>query len=76
MRSNPAKLSTKTMQVLTRVYIGFLENGAPELAQELADFHRDNADPKELAASIAWIENLVSEEPLKKCPHTCVALWV
>ena len=43
MRSNPAKLSTKTMQVLTKVYIGFLENGVPELVQELVDFHSDRS---------------------------------
>ena len=49
-------MSLKTMQVLTKVYIGFLENGV-------------------IAVSSAWIEILVSEEPLLKCPHTCVALW-
>ena len=64
------------MKVLTNVYIGFLENGVPELVQELVDFHSDSVDPKELTMSTAWIENLVSEEPLQKCPHTCVALWV
>ena len=26
--------------------------------------------------STAWMEHLVTEEPLPKCPHTCVALWV
>ena len=75
-RRNPAKLSPKTMQVLARVYIGSLENGVPELVQELVDFHSETVDPQELTVSTAWIENLVSEEPLKKCPHTCVALWV
>ena len=69
-------MSPKTMQVLTRVYIGPLENGVPELVQELVDFHSETVDPKELTVSTAWIENLVSEEPLKKYPHTCVALWV
>ena len=75
-RRNPAKLSTKTMQVLTKVYIGFLENGVPELVQELVDFHSETVDPKELTVSTAWMEHLVTEEPLQKCPHTCVALWV
>ena len=74
-RRNPAKLSLKTMQVLTRVYIGFLENGVPEFVQELVDFHSENVDPKELTVSTAWIENLVTEQSLLKCPHTCVALW-
>ena len=76
MRSNPAKLSTKTMQVLTKVYIGFLENGVPELVQELVDFHSDRVDPKELTVSTMWIESLVTEEPLQKCPHTFLALWL
>ena len=76
MRSNPAKLSTKTMQVLTKVYIGFLENGVPELVQELVDFHSDTVDPKELTVSTMWIESLVSEEPFQKCPHTFLALWL
>ena len=47
----------------------------PELVQELVDFHSETVDPKELTVSTARIENLVSEEPLQKCPHTCVALW-
>ena len=74
-RRNPVKLSLKTMQVLTKVYIGFLENGVPELVQELVDFHSEKVDPKELTVSTAWVEILVSEEALLKCPHTCVALW-
>ena len=76
MRSNPVKLSTKTTQVLTKVYIGFLENGVPELMQELVDFHSDSVDPKFLTVSTNWIEDLLSEEPLQKCPHTCLALWL
>ena len=72
MRRNPAKLSTKTMQVLTKVYIGFLENGVPELVQELVDFHSETVDPKELTVSTAWIEHLVSEEPHPEMPsHLC-----
>ena len=76
MRRNPCKMSPTTMQVLTKVYIVFLENGVPELLQELVDFHSETVDPKELTVSTAWIQNLVTEEPLQKCPHTCVALWV
>ena len=68
-------MSLKTMQVLTKVYIGFLENGVPELVQELVDFHSETIGPKQITVSTAWIEHLVSEEPLQKCPHTCVALW-
>ena len=68
-------MSLKTMQVLTKVYIGFLENGVPELVQELVDFHSETIDPKQITVSTAWIEHLVSEESLQTCPHTCVALW-
>ena len=64
------------MQVLTKVYIGFLENGVPELAQELVDFHSDSVDPKMLTVSTWWIEGLLSEETLQKCPHTFLALWL
>ena len=61
-RKNPAKLSPKIMNVLTRVYIGFLENGVPELLQELVDYHSETVDPKELTVSTSWIENLVAED--------------
>ena len=54
------------MQALTKVYIGFLENGVPELVQELVDFHSDSVDPKFLTVSTNWIEDLLSEEPLQK----------
>ena len=65
-------MSLKTMQVLTKVYIGFLENGVPELLQELVDFHSETVDPKELTVSIVWIENLASEEPHQEMPsHLC-----
>ena len=56
------------MQVLTKVYIGFLENGVPELVQELVDFHSDSVDPKMLTVSTMWIEGLLSEEPHPEMP--------
>ena len=71
MRSNLAKLSTKTMQVLTKVYIGFLKNGVPELVQELVDFHSDSVDPKMLTVSTMWIEGLLSEEPSRNALTPC-----
>ena len=64
VRKNPAKLSPKIMNVLTRVYIGFLENGVPELLQELVDYHSEKVDPQELTVSTAWIKNLVAEDSI------------
>jgi hypothetical protein len=43
-RRNPAKISVTQMQVLAKLYIGFLENGVVDLVQDLVDFHSDTVD--------------------------------
>ena len=74
MKRNPARISPRTIMVLTKFYIGFLENGMTHLITELADFHAHTVDPKELCVSISFFELLVNEEALKKCPETRMAL--
>ena len=70
IRRNPAKVSPDSMMTLCKLYIGFLENGCVQLVQDLVDFHSDKVDPKELTVSISFIQSIVSEEALSKCPHT------
>lgn len=73
-RKNPAKISVHQMQTLCKVYMGFLENGMPELIQDLIDFHSDTVDPKEIIVSSGFLQSLISEEALKTCPHLRVHL--
>ena len=62
------------MQTLSKLFIGFLENGVPELSGDLVDFHSDTVDPKEITVSSGYISSVCSEEALSKCPHVRVHL--
>ena len=73
-RRNPAKVSVTQMQILSKLYIGFLENGVPELAGDLVDHHSDTVDPREITVSSSYIQSVCSEEALAKCPHVRVHL--
>ena len=68
-RRNPAKVSVTQMQILSKLYIGFLENGVPELAGDLVDHHSDTVDPREITVSFTYIQMVCTEEALSKCPH-------
>ena len=39
-----------------------------DLVTDLVDFHSHNVDPKELTISTSFIQTLVKEEALRKCP--------
>ena len=68
-RRTPAKLSPVAIQSLTKFYIGFLENDCLDLVGDLVDFHAHHVDPKELCVSTSFIQSLVSEQSLVKCPY-------
>ena len=74
MKRNPTRISPRTIMVLTKFYIGFLENGMVHLIKELVDFHAHSVNPKELSVSISFFQLLVTEEALKKCPETRMGL--
>ena len=74
MKRNPTRISPRTIMVLTKFYIGFLEDGMMHLIKELVDFHAHSVDPKELSVSMSFFQLLVTEEALKKCPETRMAL--
>ena len=74
MRRNPTRTSPRTMMALTKFYIGFLENDRMSLIKDLIDLHAHTIDPKELCVSISFFELLVSEEALKTCPESRMAL--
>ena len=57
------------MQILSKLYIGFLENGVPELAGDLVDHHSDTVDPREMTVSFSYIQVVCTEESLSKCPQ-------
>ena len=75
-RRNPAKLSAATLQTLSKYFIGFLENGAVDLVEDLVDFHSFMVDPKELTASTTFFTTLTQEESLSKCPITRMSLVI
>ncbi len=75
-RRNPAKLSANTLSTLCKFFVGFLENNQLDLVQDLVDFHAHNVDPKELCVSIAFFNQVASEEALAKCPHVRMYLVV
>ena len=68
-RRNPAKVSTATLQCLTKFFVQFSEGGNKELLEELVDFHSTYVNPREVVVSTAFFQALVKEPVLMKCPH-------
>ena len=68
-RRNPAKISSTTLAVLCKLYVGFLADGQQDLVQELVDFHAEKVNPRELVISTSFFQLLVNEEVLVKFPH-------
>ncbi len=69
-------MSANTLSTLCKFFVGFLENNQLDLVQDLVDFHAHNVDPKELCVSIAFFNQVASEEALAKYPHVRVYLVV
>ena len=68
-KRNPAKISPSAWMTLSKYYIGFLENQAVDLIEDLNDFHSNSVDPRDLCVSIAFFSNLESEQAMKQCPQ-------
>ena len=60
-RKNPFKMSTVTLQTLCKFFVGFVENGAADLVEDLVDWHSCTVDPKALLTSM-WIPSSWSPE--------------
>ena len=60
-RRNLAKLSARTLAVLCKYFVGFLDNGALDLMEDLVDSHSYMVDPKEFSVSTAFFQLLSSE---------------
>ena len=68
-RKNPAKISSTTWMSLTKYYIGFLENGAGDLVEDLSEFHSACVDPRELTVSLRLFQLLAGEDAFRSCPY-------
>ena len=68
-KRNPAKITPLTWMTLVKYYVGFLENGVPELVEDLHEFHSECVDPRDLTVSTSWFSLITPEEALKKCPQ-------
>ena len=68
-KRNPSKVAEVAWLKLTKHYIGFLENGVPELVDDLHEYHSTFVDPKDLCVSVNFFGCLDQEEALKKCPQ-------
>ena len=64
VKRTPAKVGPFALQVLSKLYIGFLENGVVPLVDEVVDWHCQTVDPKEVSVSASFVHVLVSEEAL------------
>ena len=68
-RKNPTKVTPTTWLTLAQYYIGFMENDALELIEDLTDFHSASVDPKALRVSTAFFGLVSGEGAFLKCPH-------
>ena len=75
-KRNPVKLSPHTLQNLCKFFVGFVENSAVDLVEDLVDFHAHTVDPKELSVSTAFFQQIASEQTLAKYPYIRVYLVV
>ena len=75
-RKNPSKMSTLTLQTLCKFFVGFVENGAADLVEDLVDWHSCTVDPKALTVSTSYFTTLAQEEALRTCPHVRMYLVV
>ena len=64
----PAKVTGSTMSWLTKFIVGFLEDDALHLVQELVDFHCAKVNPRNLVVATNFFQILASEDGLKKVP--------
>jgi len=69
-KRNPAKASPHALMNLCPFYIGFLDNGVVDVVTDLVEIHSHTVDPREITASTSFVQSLVSEEALPKCPQT------
>ena len=69
MKRNPAKISPQSWMGLAKYYIGFLENGVPDLVEDLSEYHSENVDPREISVSLKFYACITSEEAFKSCPQ-------
>ena len=68
-RKNPTKIAIRLWQAMAKYYVGFLDDNAAHLVDELADYHSATVDPKDLCVSIQFVDLVASEEGLKERPY-------
>ena len=67
-RRHPVKVADHLWKTLAKWYISILEDKAVDLISDLADFHSQRVDPRELTVSASFFFKILQEPALKKCP--------
>lgn len=68
-RRVPSKACAQTFRSLAKLYVGFIEDGAGDMVEDLVDFHASNVDPREVCLSNVYLCSIVNEDAFKKLPH-------
>ena len=68
-RRLPSKPCAQTFRVLAKLYVGFIEDSAGHMVDDLVDFHASNVDPREVSLSNVYLCAIVNEDAFKKHPH-------
>ena len=67
-RRNPVKVAESLWKTLAKWYISMLEDKAVDLISDLADFHSQRVDPREVTVSASFFLKILQEHALKKSP--------
>ena len=62
------KIADSMWKTLAKWYISFLDNKQADLIVDLADFHSQKVDPRELTVSTAFFNKVLQEPAFKQCP--------
>ena len=67
-RRNPVKVAESLWKTLAKWYISMLEDKEVDLIIDLADFHSQKVDPREVTVSASFFLKILQEPALKKSP--------
>ena len=66
---NPVKISPETWLTMCKYFIGFLENDAIDLIEDLSYFHSACVDLRELTVPLKHFDRIATEVSFKSCPQ-------
>ena len=61
-------VSDSMWKSLAKYYISFLANKHVDMIEDLADFHSEKVDPREVTVSTGYFAKMVDEAAFKECP--------